>query len=139
MNKQRILELADFIEHVEERTNCELHFNMAYYAAPSAHSCGSVACIAGSAVFLYNRKHFDISAGYTELPLDSPNIPQTHNEAMELLELSVAQAGELFTPYIPLMRITKSEAVNTLRKLAETGVVDWSPVEKRLYGEGYAS
>jgi len=75
--------------------------------------CGSVACIAGTAqVVLDDSK-------------EQKGIPVTH--VAELLELSKAEANELFVPTsIDLNSVTKSMAIKVLQHYAKTGEVNWS-------------
>lgn len=117
MNKQKILDLADFIENLPPK-----QFNMAVYGV--AHECGTIACIAGWAAVLEGAtvdKHesFHILGEWIG----------AHKFAAKALGINEKTSLDLFTPideHESLSDITKEQAVKTLRKLAETGEVDWS-------------
>lgn len=113
MNTERILELATVIEslpHVspdERATEVPLDsFNMEKW------HCGSVGCIAGWAVKLFGGE-----------------IPDPALSGQQALGLRGDIADDLFTPaygYGDYHKITPRDAAKVLRKLAETGHVDWS-------------
>jgi hypothetical protein len=132
MNKKRILEVADAIERHAIK---DLGFNMSTYmqtplqrwAMPdrSGHDCGTVGCIAGWTLALTN------GVATVKEMLGG----RIHAKAAEALGLDRLTALELFLA--PGMgchygQVTPEEAVRVLRHLAETGVVDWSPVRARI-------
>lgn len=118
MNKTRILALADLIEkqpHVE--LNSDSGFNMREYH----HRCGTPSCIAG----WVNEMSKETNCGGPE------------HSAAKYLELDWVTADRLFEPshlsgyhggVFGWRDITPQQAATTLRKLAETGEVDWSHV-----------
>lgn len=116
MNKERILALADLIEkqpHV--KLNEAPGFNMSDYR----HKCGTPACIAGWAAEISEENSFN----------------GTNYLAEKYLELDRITAKMLFAPHFiagyhkawkSWNDITPQQAATTLRKLVETGEVDWS-------------
>lgn len=128
MNKERILQLADAIEREGARPEPELGFNMNYFRVERNESClfedfaerpcGTVACIAGHALRL---------AG----------IDGTFIAAAKWLGLSYigSEGEELFYPgnvsgicVFWWSDITPAHAAAVLRRLAETGKVEWAAV-----------
>lgn len=114
MNTERILHIADLIEKLEPQ-----QFDMSDYV--TENECGAVACIAGWTYLTYGPGEYSA---------------EVHLSAAEHLGLNRNQADELFIPdYSNLFdsltdwdSITPAHAAQTLRKLAETGEVDWSHV-----------
>lgn len=133
MNTERILLLADFIESLPDE-----RLDMRYWASdpegeedlgqPTCtilHNCGTAACLGGYTEALFNptRTSFCGTRG-----LWSPEDPLPSDSAGTLLGLTVAQAHNLFMP--PHANgawdcITPAIAADTLRRLAETGQVEW--------------
>lgn len=122
MNVARILELADVIEKTPHAPIADTDhakqpltgFNM------GAWHCQTVGCIAGWAIHLYPDA-YDHWEGYV-------------HSASVALEMDEADGEDLFEPFQLIGRfltITPAQAAQTLRKLAETGKVDWSHVEAR--------
>lgn len=123
MNKERILQLADAIEREGARAEPDLGFNMNYLWASYSNDfakrpCGTVGCIAGHALHLAG-----INGDFTA--------------AAEWLGLSYigGEGGELFFPGdvsgINISRwdeITPAHAAAVLRRLVETGKVEWAAV-----------
>lgn len=139
VNKKNVLKVADAIENAT-LVKRGIGFNMAYFAeTPTAKypdhidGCGTICCIAGHAFAL---KHPRMSARKIR------NIEaDIHGEAQVWLGLNHNQTSELFyhVPEDPgpswdfetrRSSITPQEAVRTLRRLAETGRVDWSEAGK---------
>jgi hypothetical protein len=120
MNKERIEQLAVAIE---SHSIAELGFNMDFFhfdggaTDASGHDCGTVACIAGTAVTL-------------------GKLSGTFHEAADWLDIPYAKVGqELFFPgdvsgiqVHDWSLITPAHAAAVLRRLAETGRVDWTAV-----------
>jgi len=116
MNKERMLQLADFIEnHVEDR-----NFSMVGFFVRSTEIdkvvvnkvpvCGTAHCIGGWAVLLFQ--------GYIKLGYNHPNNPEI---AQKFLELSDYQANRLFFDW-PYDKIEdREDAVRRIREMAETG------------------
>ena len=133
MNKERILELADHIETLEQIDNyvgwhplygkCDARhgFDMGVYK----YGCGAPACVAGWAVHLFKPEVIETSVGD----------PDTYRMAQEALGLDPWNASALFLdrPHdedegdaMPsAYDITPEMAVRTLRNLAEWGFVEW--------------
>ena len=130
MNKERILQLADVIEREGALPEPELGFNMLYCRVKTNDDdgslerdfanrpCGTVGCIAGHALRLAG-----INGGFTA--------------AAEWLGLSYigGEGEELFFPGdvsgINISRwdeITPAHAAAVLRRLVETGKVEWAAV-----------
>jgi len=143
MKTERIKKLADILDAEQEAVDAahsdsvrRFGFNMANYAARNdtdveGHHCGTVACVAGWAVASFGvsgrAKKVDPRRLFTPGRLSF-----IHKTAEELLGLSKLQSGDLFLgTNIPYNHITPGDAAVTLRKLAETGEVDWSHVKER--------
>lgn len=126
MNKERMLILADALEH--RKFPPAFGFNMAFglcdiitarHDEPDAEiylskssDCGTVGCIAGLACLL-----FDMDEG---APVTS---------AAVALDLCATDSGDLFIPSslnLSYNNITPEAAGKVVRRFAETGVVDWS-------------
>jgi hypothetical protein len=88
------------------------------------HDCGTAACIAGWAAFLFSREA--VSARYSE-DLDSPPV---HDIAAGLIGLTEREADNLFVPmgpgFLAWSQITNAHAAAVLTHLINTGEVDWS-------------
>lgn len=124
MNKERILELAHFME------KSLLKFNMAttqsYYVLDE--SCGTAGCIAGHAAILWrpvriDAARFGYNVIYHRCDIKSlQNLLGLNNEVFDSLIMptllndgvSYATGG-----------INKAWAIRTLRHLVDTGKVDW--------------
>ena len=126
MNRENVLKVADAIEN---HTIEGLGFNMGSFCAiadrdysdQSGHGCGTVACIAGTAVF--------VELGEFNGPL---TFAEFFEPARDFLGLNEADAQELFYRLSEndgldklLISTTTQEAVDVLRYLAATGKVDW--------------
>jgi hypothetical protein len=111
---ERILHIADLIEKLEPQ-----QFDMNEYI--TENECGTVACIAGWTYLTYG---------------EASNIGDPHESAAIHLALDTPSGQSLFIPTsndgLPrstnYANITPAHAAQTLRKLAETGKVDWSHV-----------
>lgn len=112
MHKQNILELADFLE------KAEFIFDMG--SALANPECGAAGCIGGHAAVLWEelRQGSYSSVGYTF------NLSKLGNK----LELKEQLTTDLcFNPHdedgigMSCLSVTRSMAVATLRRLAETG------------------
>ena len=123
MNKERILALADLVE--QQPHSIESGFNM----GELIHGCGTPSCIAGWAAWE--------SAGRPEMMVAEEGYA-IENEASDwlglphIVESSYATdlSFDLFYPIgFGFDDITPKHAAFTLRRLAETGKVDW-----RAYG-----
>ena len=141
MNKQRIRHLANVLERAHP-SNFRMDMwltnrmdvnvsstrlmldRMGKYPAREESDCRTVACVAGWAVLLYGRPE--------HVPL---RVNHLQRWAADLLGLDLQTADELFMPssgndiraavHVPLRELTVSQAVETLRGLAETGEVHW--------------
>jgi len=134
MNKNHILRVADAIE---QRTIENLGFNMAVtfarydgqYADQSGHDCGTIACIAGwSVAFREQDRYGEVSVSRMAATLEEYG-GNVLDDARVWLGLDTDRADALFYgrhhPSGSINSISVSEAVRTLRHLAETGKVDW--------------
>lgn len=125
MNKERILLLAEAIEQSGRLAEPELGFNMNYFwgfvggkiADFARRPCGTVACIAGHASQLAGFHYASFGA------------------AGKWLGLEPEESAELFYPgdtsglrVFGWDTITPTQAGAVLRRLAETGEVDWTAV-----------
>ena len=131
MRKDRLLRLADRLELTRNRRDgmpCppdhnELLFNMGEYLHQSWQ--GTTGCIAGRARIMSQEDT-------EEFPHD--NNPDEHPVmaiARQYLDLTQEEAKNLFAPskYLgTLIRrsLTAQQAAQTVRRLAETGKIDWS-------------
>ena len=133
MNRENILAVADAIEN---QSIPDLGFNMGGFIVEtgddwqdkSGRSCGTVACIAGTAHVLrtgdrtigHNVRDYDCTP-------DAEWLGLTEDEADGLFFAVSASAN--------LYEITPSQAVSVLRHLAETGEVDWERALHSTEGE----
>ena len=109
MNRERVLELADWIEKLPPED-----FDMTTWR----HGCQSPACIAGHAFALFEPKLFANTIG------------SEYSRAKSALGLNRRRAADLFTPDGLMDRTTNIQAARVLRHLAETGVVDWTIINQ---------
>ena len=119
--QKRLRALADILE--ESKT---------YNQAVTSNKCGTPACVAGHVVAWLMPEEFRICARIAR-PV------YIMDQAQELLELNNEQANELFEAYpydacwlgddyddsLDTGPATAEEAAAVLRRLAETGEVDW--------------
>ena len=144
MNVERINALADYIEQ-SETYNQELYYHfpdndshenavaLSLDLHPDSHEdkfieylssmldCGTPACVAGHALFLFREKALDDVAKY------KPTFSIEPDTAARLLGITDEEMKwALFDPN-PLddEPVTAEQAVRTLRHLTETGKVDW--------------
>lgn len=130
MNRERILRLADVIENGMP----SIHFDMRVWAIVydsfdeeereelrvPGH-CSMVACIGGHAELLWVK---DDDFAIADISI---------HDVAELLDIDFARSAALCAPSgVSWSGITRADAALTLRKLAETGEVDWSHVTERL-------
>lgn len=113
MNRERILALADLIE---QQPHTEIGAASGFNMEDFTHPCGTPACIAGWAAFMFDK---EFEPGKTTMKYSE--------HAGMLLGLDYRKAADLFllTPGIGLEEITPAHAATTLRHLAETGDVEW--------------
>ena len=106
--KGRLTELADHLEALPPEQ---------YDQENWAHDCGTPACIAAWAVFLFAPSRYRRSRIACTIEQD----------AQELLGLTEFQGGGLFVPcpYGPESSVTVDEAAQCLQLLVDTGDVDW--------------
>ena len=129
MNTERINEIADLIEAGHEK----LHFDMGTWGtsatarAPTAHLCGTAACIAG-----WTLARFGKTGRAKKLDHRRPlaNYKDVLPCAASVLGLELLTIRRLFTPSlaadgVSMPEVTAEHAVRTLRHLAKTGKVDW--------------
>ncbi|MGQ7794510.1 hypothetical protein ACUN0C_19065 [Faunimonas sp. B44] len=100
MNVERINQLIERLESAPDEI-----FDMAEWGK----GCGTPACIAGHTVQMFGTWAEDIS-----------------EQAKDLLGLDWPDAWDLFVPeHKCLTQITKDEAIGTLKRLVQTGEVEW--------------
>ena len=116
MNKERIIELADFLYRLDNPRYPNLGFNMEHWFCASecqrdysGNSCGTVACVAGWAALAYGKN-----------PQES-----YYQAGIRILGLEINQATRLFSPLNSGYKATNKQAAATLLHLAKTGEVDW--------------
>lgn len=123
--------LVDAAEHdgVTKIRRRKIEFDMADYF------CGAAACIAGIAALHAGMKVRELVESFGS---------EIFNAAAEYLGLSDRQAFGLFMAEtdnkmsVSLHDITATDAALTVRKLIDTGKVDWSHVNERLDAEASA-
>lgn len=117
MNKEYILELADFLETIQP--GAEIGFNMRWFVSKnsddySGYKCGTVACIAGWIALRDGHEY--TPGGYIIY-------------GAEKLGIAAYQAVSLFAPSVIWDNaITPQQAAIVLRHFANTGEVDWDVV-----------
>lgn len=134
MNKQRVLELADTLEHhaKEQKGLRGVGFNMRTWASKTrghirdrVDDCGTVACLAGWA---YMLRFQTVTARRLLAVTDIGKDWRIPTCAADYLGLDTPQTELLFRPNISVCdwdQITADQAVKVLRHLAKTGEVDW--------------
>lgn len=140
MNRDNILAVADAIENStlaqRHRKADRIGFNMENFVLrayrgvddKTGHACGTVACIAGWAVAL-----FDENGEPREKPLSPKDLKglaaqDITEQAGKTLGLKFKVSEDLFMAWsspLDLGDITAEHAVKTLRHLARTGKVNW--------------
>lgn len=124
MNKERILQLADAIEREGARAEPDLGFNMNYLWASYSNDfakrpCGAVGCIAGHALHLAG-----INGDFTSVAAEWLGLSYIGGEGEELFfpgdvsGINISRRDE----------ITPAHAAAVLRRLVETGKVEWAAV-----------
>ena len=122
MNKTRMHELADYLDKEAEQFGMGAY----WFVEPRRENdyCGTPACIAGYAVFLFGemetlRKHLWDTTGCMN--------SATWMYACDLLELEGDDVTtQLFNPPIDVsLGITRKNAAEALRSLAERGHFAW--------------
>lgn len=127
MNKERLLELADVIEHTPHKQiklvdNFDREITPTFFNMGVWH-CGSAACIGGWTNALYNTSQWDCS-----------------EQAAQALDLDELTSDLLFFPngYAGWQHgweyeyVTPAMAATVLRHFADTGIVDWSIVAEDM-------
>ena len=146
MHIPRLTQLAEWLEAGAPHKDGVDRFDMGH--GVTVTSCGTACCIAGAATqffggevgqnLLQKAKH-DYEEKTKERHLsprgEAPweghdRISGVFDRAMELLELDLGEARELFTPELIdpdfWALITPAEAAQTIRQMIATGEVDWS-------------
>lgn len=120
VHRQRLLALADLVEsqpHVAEDEGPGFCMSDWVHRKSPKDSCGTPSCIWGWAEHM--------RTGSVEIDATAPV-----SEVDEWLGITTGRLSlDLFSPTLPtssLNDVTPSDAAKTLRKLAETGRVDWS-------------
>lgn len=125
-NKARLLELADIIE---AQPHSDVTDEKGFCMAVWTHPCGTPSCIAGFAASLY-WKHYGEPAGPGRRTAWTAAAAWLTGIAVERVNADTREGTYvLFIPKTArrsLTEITPQEAALTLRKLAETGKIDWS-------------
>lgn len=115
MNLKNLNKLIAHLERISKpNAKPKVGFNMNWWRGNtdkarddvSGHRCGTTACIGGHINILQGIKHYDADS------------------AGDWLGLSPREATELFFNF-PYARTSIRQAINTLKKLARTGTVDW--------------
>lgn len=131
MNKENILAVADAIEG---HTIPGLGFNMGNFVGPprdgeydlSGHSCGTIACIAGTARVVRTGVIVHVLGSHFHWHQEADWLGLDHDDAHELFFAEGFWNGFTAEPPGGLGGITPAQAVRVLRHLAQTGEVDWS-------------
>lgn len=137
MNKERMLQLADFIETVpEESFNMDCFFSggsvrdLPPLPGQMPHDCGTAACVAGYALMLFGtpdeinavrRTAFAIDGGGRGLADLQGKIVTTTDTAQTILGLTREESHRLFLGHFSskgLTQITRADAVAEIRRMA---------------------
>lgn len=118
-NIERLTTLRDFL-----RTVPQANFDMTEWSKGTpherrAHKCGTAACIGGWACTLFFPEDDHVGS----------------HRIAKWLGLSDVDRERLFFWHGVSYKATLSEAVNTLTKFIETGIVDWSASRKRWHAD----
>jgi hypothetical protein len=133
MRKDVVLAVADAIEN---HSRADLGFNMGHYIShadwgsdgdKSGHNCGTVACVAGWTVAIFNEKgeKRDLSLSILKrLDFDDTIV----SRATDAMDIHSEDAEQLFHPAdrFTWESITPAKAASVLRHFAETGMVEWT-------------
>jgi len=115
-------DMGDFICLEEYKTHTDMWEKYKEGALDEADSilrrCGTACCIAGAAVMFYSKHPALSRLQYNEA-----------DDGRDLLDLTAEQSNRLFFPR-NLDLITPSWAARCIRKLIETGEVDWAGTAK---------
>lgn len=146
MNKDAISTIAHLLEKEAtiRSSGGEIGFDMESYidTTNEKFSCGTSACIAGWAVALFNDDGSPRTAPLTGeelVAIDETEVPDSvyasiFDKAQQIFGINDNAAYRLFTP-AALEVIDAKMAAETLRKLAETGEVEWDEDEiERRFG-----
>ena len=107
MNKENVLELAEYIE-LQPREM----FDMSSWGDDhDGNPCGAPACIAGHCHRMIGGQSMDCC--------------EILGSASSFLDIPAEMAFDLFEPLFIPGKVTASRAVRQLRHFAETGEVDW--------------
>lgn len=126
MNIDKLVEIAEWLEAGATYVKGVSRFDMTHFI--ERDHCGTSCCIAGAAI-QFDRK----------FPYADGEVTGAHETARRILGLTFAQALALFYgegsdcvldpdegDINPLSRITPAWAARCIRKLIETGKVDWA-------------
>lgn len=112
MNKERMLQLADFIEN----TVTDQRFSMAHFG----DNCETTHCIGGWVNVLFTGKAYDPSWAEEDFPGEG-SWAGAARKAQQLLDLSDSQANDLFFDWPDNRMYDRLDAVRRIREMAETG------------------
>lgn len=131
MNKQRLSEMADWLEKGAPHKHIE--FNMSCFMYPKLidqnkdatkdNICGTICCLAGCATQFYHPEAFDYRTFLDQI--------EYFGLAKDALDLTYRQAKDLFYPRsrcgrgFNMQDITPFWAARTIRRLMKTGKVNW--------------
>lgn len=97
MNKERMLQLAEHVESIG-KGETDGTFYMHAALANESDECGAVGCLAGHAVFLFDKSIYRHFLTYRYDPHGDPNVPDLIERARCLLDINIDQMDKLFTP-----------------------------------------
>lgn len=130
MNTDRILQLVSIYEQPVTKLpdGTEVRLDMGKFGRRT--ECGTVACIAGTAVLLWDKSHWwaevDPGVEILDAAAAEPGPASGIEAAIDILDLTWEQATRLFwPPDFDTRPRTREEAAAVLRRLAETGVAEW--------------
>lgn len=114
MNIERLTEIAEWLEAGAPRKGGVDGFDMGGYFHKTP--CETVCCIAGTAIEWHSPGGFAECASWEKT---------TRGVAADILDIGLSQAYDLFLPSGQAEFASKAWAARTIRRLIETGVVDW--------------
>ena len=142
MNQERLEQLASIVDKLETgREPGQFDMEEIIHVNPEQGDCGTPACLIGWTLSLFGYDDAVYNYEIDDIPITDPTLGWSAGwaKARELLDLTYAQADELFCPMKESIHylarpadgdrfITAKRAAAAIRHMADTGHVDWPRV-----------